>query len=192
MINIEPIKSNTTVWTGIYKGVNFEINNFQTDYVPEHQDRWTYYLFLHLDRIPKEHNPESYWLEPKDNSLLPNRVYYDYYNHSIIGSIEFHGGITWYSKETGFDNTPKIIKIGCDYSHIWDEGVMYSLEGVLIDVKNSIDSFLSFVPNYKYRCCGNGKLYDLSEGVIKNNSFYSKEYWGEKDWFKELENKTLS
>lgn len=188
---LKAIKQHTDVWRGTHKGVAFEVNNWKTDHTPEHPDRWTYYLIIHLNRIPEENNPQSFWLKPKDNSILPKHIYYDYYSHPVIGSIEFHGGITWYSKEAGFDEAPKIIKIGCDYSHIWDEGVPYRLDNILADVENSIESFLSFVPNYKYWCCGNGKLYDIKDGLIKGDSFYSKEYWGDKDWYKELENKNL-
>jgi hypothetical protein len=40
------------------------------------------------------------------------------------------------------------------------------------------------VPNYKYWCCGNGKLYGIEEGLLVKNQFYSKEYYFDKDWFK--------
>jgi len=86
------------------------------------------------------------------------------------------GGCTWYSKERGFDGEERVIKIGCDYAHAWDKDKEYTLDIVLDDVVSSIESFLSFVPDYKYKCCGNGKLYDLKDGVLIDEIFYSFEY----------------
>ena len=176
-------ESNLKKWTGTYRGVAFEINNWITPANSiEQRERanWTYYLILHIERIPEEHKPNSYWLRGRKDR---NHVMYDYYKHKVLPELEWHCGITWYSKEHGFDGAEKIIKVGCDYMHIWDDGNTY-LETVKHDVRKTIDSFLQYVPNYKYWCRGNGKLYDLSEGIIRNGSFYSKEYCGDKDWFK--------
>ena len=163
-------------WTGIYKGVSFEINNWPNEY--DGTEHWTYYLILHLNRIPEEHNPKSYWLKGRK---WKSHVFYDYNKHSVIDNIEFHGGCTWYSKERGFDGDDKVIKIGCDYSHYWDEGHYYDLQIVSRDVENTIDRFLEFVPNYKYWCCGNGNLYDLKDGVLKGDRFVSNEYSNKKE-----------
>ena len=177
-------ENKTRKWTGIYKGVNFEINNFQTPpnkFEPIGKDYWTYYLYLFLDRIPKENNPDSFWLKGlKDKG----RIYYDYFRHEIMADLNWHGGISWYSKERGFDGSVKIIKIGCDYSHIWDEGRLYNINQVELDCKKTILRFLEKVPNYKYRCDGNGKLYGINEGLIIKGRFHSKEYFGDRDWFK--------
>ena len=167
---------NTKVWTGTHRGVSFEINNFKRpDYFNEGEetDHWTYYLFLHLDRIPEENKPNSYWLKGKKDGKW---IHYDYYKHGVINNIEFHGGCTWYSKERGFDGATKVIQIGCDYQHSWDKGYSYNIEMVTSDVENSIDKFLELVPDYKYWCCGNGKLYSLSEGQLNNDQFYSDEH----------------
>lgn len=71
--------------------------------------------------------------------------------------------------------------------HLWDEGFHYNIDIVSDDVKKTIERFLHYVPDYKYCCRGNGKLYTLKEGLVNNGGFFSKEYWGDKDWFKELE-----
>jgi hypothetical protein len=168
-------KDNTEKWNGIYKGVNFEICKFISNY--EHKEHWTFYLYLSLDRIPVENKPNSYWLKPRKDEKFPNYIYYDYYKHPVISSIDFHCGCTWYSKEKGFDGDRKVIKIGCDYSHFYDERNHYTIDILTNDVQKSIDSFLNFVPGYKYKCCGNGKLYNLSEGIVKDGYFCSREYW---------------
>ena len=105
-------------------------------------------------------------------------IIYDYYAEPLINEIDWHCGCTWYSKH-GMDGSPRIIQIGCDYQHYWDEGHMYNLDTVKYDVKNTIIKFLDHVPGYKYWCCGNGKLYDLKDGIVKGNRFFSREYYGD-------------
>ena len=167
----------TRVWNGTYRGVDFEINNFKTPpniFDHEEKDNWTYYLILQLNKIPKENDPDSFWLDGEADDK--GRVFYKYYHHNIINNIDFQGGCTWYSKLAGFDGANKVIKIGCDYQHSWNEGMTYHLDIVTSDVKNTIDAFLNFIPDYKYWCRGNGNLYSLNEGVEKEHGFFSNEY----------------
>jgi len=68
-------ENKTKKWTGTYKGVGFEINNWQTppnSIEPNEKDYWTYYIYLHLDRIPEENKPNSYWLKGRKDR---NHVY---------------------------------------------------------------------------------------------------------------------
>lgn len=165
------------VWTGQYKDITFEINKFTMggyDGFPA-KECWTYYLYIFIDRIPERFNPKSFILEDKDQKKRGN---YDYYGHPIISSIEMHGGITYYKP-----HGDSCIQIGCDFQHYHDEGYLYSLPLVESEARASIDSFRQLVPGYKYWCCGNGKLYDEHEGIIKNGAFYSKEYWGNSEWY---------
>tara|TARA_R110000851_G_scaffold78000_5_gene172076 strand:+ start:14406 stop:15002 length:597 start_codon:yes stop_codon:yes gene_type:complete len=182
-------KKEKEVWYGSHKGVNFEINRWNTapnTFQPEGNENWTYYLTLEIDKIPKEHNPKSYWLKPNKSERFRN-ISYEYYNHPVMPNLDWHGGQTWYEKKSGIDGQPKVIQIGCDYQHSWDQGMTFTLEGLQNDVANTINAFLNLVPNYKYRCCGNGKLYDLSEGLVtEGGRFASTEYWQDKEWFKNL------
>lgn len=175
------------VWTGKYDGVDFEINNFELGDI----DQWTFYLYIKLDSIPDKKLRDSFWLKPRRKKEFGNHIFYDYYEHPVIGNIEWHCGCTWYSKESGFDGDKKIIKIGCDYGHYWDEGKTYDLDGVLEDTQKAIRSFRRLLPEYKYWCCGNGKLYNREEGVLKDGIFHSEEYYGDRDWFKKLKAKEL-
>ena len=175
------IKENKTkTWTGQFKGVNFEIKCHTNEY--DNTEHWTYYIIIFLNRIPEENSPNSFWLKGKKSGT---RIIYDYYKHHVINNINFHYGCTWYSKENGFDGDEKVIKIGCDYSHYWDEGHDYDVNMVAHDCENTIEKFRELVPKYKYWCCGNGKLYDIEDGILRNDTFYSREYYGEKvDEFK--------
>jgi hypothetical protein len=147
-MNNQEIKLNDTKrWFGQHLGVRYEINNFKRQNLDGGEsDYWTYYLFINLSKIPKENKIKSLWLRGEKTEY--NRINYKYYKHFIINNIDFHGGCTWYSKEYGFDGHDKIIKIGCDYQHSWDEGISYFIEEVSRDAKNSIDKFINFIPNY--------------------------------------------
>lgn len=184
---MKALKKDKDVWTGQHMGVSFEINHWVSkgfSFQPEEKHNWTHYIYLWVDRIPESHNPLSFWIKGKKHENY-SHISYDYYGHSVINSIEFHGGITWYSKEAGFDGAKKIIKIGCDYQHAWDDGQEYDIDYVLSEVQKTIESFRLLVPDYKYWCTGNGKLYDLKDGVLIDETFHSFEYYSDKEWFKE-------
>ena len=162
-------ENKTKRWFGEYKGIGFEINNFTINgssiLNTKDKDSWTYYLIINLNRVDRQ-TAENLWLDSE------NRYYYS----DQIMSIDLHGGCTYYSKIAGFDKDDKVVKIGCDYQHIWDEGHKYDIDYVLGDVKNSVNSFLNTC-KIKHWCNGNGKLYDLSEGKLIKGMFYSEEYW---------------
>lgn len=190
------------VFSAHYRGISFEIQHWLTpelraeNYFFEEKENWTYYLYIHLDRIPEKFKPNSFWLKRRESKekddFYSHHACYDYYGHRIISNIDFHCGITYYSKESGFDGESKIIKIGCDFSHLYDEGKKYSLEYIVEEAKKSIDSFRELVPGYEYRCSGNGKKYDESEGLFnENGDFCSFEYYDDKkyEWFDKLKAK---
>ncbi|MEI6154017.1 MAG: hypothetical protein WCQ90_08005 [Deltaproteobacteria bacterium] len=179
-------------YTGEYRGIKFELVLWgqvegigkpyaESSYCPI----WNLYLMIDTKRIPEENNPSSFLLQKEKNDVF-NLSFYDYDDHPILSSIDFHGGITFYETlEDGW------IKVGCDYNHFGDHQSLYSFEHLLQDAGIAIDSFLEMIPGYKMWCSGNGKLYDKNEGVIRNNAFYSREYWSEDhpEWFSDNEEK---
>lgn len=174
------------IYADEYRGIKFElvrwgdVEDFNSPYIDrEFNPIWNIYLYIDTNRIPQDKKPKSFLLNLCKNKNLSFKTY-NYYKHHILSSIKFHGGITFYDRFNG-----GLIKVGCDYNHYGDHHSMYSFEHLLLDAHEAIDSFLYMVPNYKRRCRGNGKLYDESEGVIRDGRFYSKEYWGEKhpEWF---------
>lgn len=137
---------------------------------------WTYYIHLELDEIPAEHDPESFWLEPVDTlgrlhesavklfegmkeagvePILPvppkpDHAHwgYVYFDHPVMGEVEFHGGITYYEKEGGYGLMPRSVKIGCDFQHSWDVKKDYDLADIVADMRQAVDSIYTLMPGY--------------------------------------------
>jgi hypothetical protein len=178
-----------TTWGGRYRGVGFEIQNWPNtgDVLDLPTGCWTHYLFLNLNQIPEENKPLSFWLRKKKTTVPGSSfTYYDYSKHPIISSVEFHGGCTWYSKESGFDGDDKVLRIGCDYSHSWDFGQHYSLSYVTAQVKQSIDSLHGLIPELRVRCPHIGGWHRESEGrYLASGEFISAagdKYREEQGW----------
>lgn len=153
-----------TVWNGNYRDINYEIQNFKIGGL-EHlgcseQDCWTFYLYIKLDAIPEEYI-KSFWLDAEEG--FNGRVSYPYSN-SKLADLDWHCGITWYSKEGGLDGNSKAVKIGCDYQHYLDEGSVYDVEYVQNEAIACIDSLWEMFPNMKIWCSGCGKYYKPEEG----------------------------
>lgn len=159
-----------TVWNDDYKGVSYEIQNFKLG----DKNAWTFYLYIPLDAIPEDRR-ERFWLTPEitENS---KRISYSYYDEPLIADIEWHCGCTWYSKH-GMDGSPRVIQIGCDYQHYWDEGHFYNVDIVAMDARRAIDSFLEMVPDLMKRCSWDGRYVPESEGQYHGELFYSNEGW---------------
>ena len=163
-----------TRWSGRHKGVVFEIQNFKLG----DRDQWAFYLLIPLEQVPEEVR-ERLWLPPQKQERV--WIHYDYYGESLIYDIRWHGGCTFYEKHGGFDGHPRLVKMGCDYGHLWDEGHEYNVSYVEMEARDAVDSFLEMVPGFKFWCCGNGKLYSRNEGRIsEDGSFMSEEYWKDK------------
>ena len=100
-------------------------------------------------------------LEPEFDEK--GKLSHDYYK-SDISNIEMHGGVTFYSKEGGADDEPVVIKIGCDYGHLWDEGNDINDIIVSYDVRGTIDDLFLKYPEIKIRSFFYGGYYLSSEG----------------------------
>lgn len=177
-----------TTWNGTYRGINFEIQNFD---LHKEKDAWCYYIYIHLDRVADKDIAESFWLAPQKDKRW-KRTHYSYMSNPILSDLDWHHGITYYSKVSGFDGTNRVIKVGCDYQHYWDEGHYKSEEFLEQDAKATIDTLLQKVDMFMY-CSGNGKLYKPDQGVINHHgNFNSWEYWHGTKWFDELWYKELN
>ena len=141
-IKMELIERN--LQKGAYRKIAFEISEPTEEY-----NFYNYYIYIVLDFIQDEEMADDLWLEPVDGTIIPERPrkMYPYLENPLLSSLDFHGGITFYSKY--FDSQDRRqIKIGCDYNHLFDQDRYYNQSEVLEEVKNTIDDFLSQV-NYE-------------------------------------------
>jgi len=128
----------TERWMDRYKGIGYEIAK------PE-SFPWAYYLYINLDKIEDADVGDSLWLESeKTGDGFP---FYDY-NTDFFQRLELHCGITFYSKSLVIARDKpenRIIKIGCDYGHIWDERSRYNEHSIEVEARNSIDILVSII-----------------------------------------------
>lgn len=103
---------------------------------------WNYYIYLLESEIE---NFSDFWLEPELKEFSSGGTKYlhhDYYS-SPLYNIHWHCGITFWE---GTDLIPnrRSIKIGCDYSHLYDEqrGYDTELSDVYADVLKTISELL--------------------------------------------------
>lgn len=141
-----------TVWKFQYKNLWAEIAHWgierQHNFKPLNDGKgcWNYYVYVPEHLIEDKELFRKLWLPEKLTKFTPEsseRVSYDYYE-CPLANIDWHGGITYYSKE-GFDiDGHRVVKGGCDYSHLWDSerGYDYTLEEVIQDAKNTIDDIV--------------------------------------------------
>ena len=164
-------------YSGSYKGINFLISHhgMGDSYRPE--GTWCYYLLIHEKQLPDEYK-DDFILAPEFDDK--GRVSHNYYD-TRIADLDWHCGITYYSKEGGADGEPITIKMGCDYAHLWDEGKSYNKESVLCDVKNSVKKLFELFPDIKIRSQYYGGYYKPVDGDFNEYgsfvSFEEKNKW---------------
>ena len=160
----------TITYRGEYRHIKYSITKFENIMkrhasvlgARESDFSWCHYIHINLDKQIKDKTiADKFWLSSIYDDK--NRCSYRYYD-SIINEIDFHGGCTWYSKESSVDEKDRVVKIGCDYQHSWDTGENYSLDYVAEQARISIDSFLKITPVLVW-CSGCGAYY---EDVTKN------------------------
>lgn len=111
-------------WSCTIDQITVEIVCFAKDnpYIRNGNGIWNYYFYLHEVNWPCIF--PDWWLEDLISDY--GKVYH-HYNHLDV--CEFHGGITYYSKH-GTMEGHRCVQIGCDFNHLWDEGVEYDFEHV--------------------------------------------------------------
>lgn len=168
----------STTFKGTYRGIHFKIIRwFYESDIHQEKPKWNYYIFLNLENFVDQKLAKKFW--PKDAQFSTGGSWYTPYDAvPFIHSMDFHCGVTFYQKHL-YPGNRKIVEIGCDYSHLYDEGAHYNEQHILYEVENSIERFHEMV-EYKIRCNGNGKLYLESEGQYRNNGFFSNE-WTDKN-----------
>jgi hypothetical protein len=128
-------------YSGKYLGIPYEIRHW---HYSNGEPQWNYYLFISERQIPEVF--PALWLDGTllDTGSKSKRIFYDYSN-TMIASLDWHCGCTYYEKISGFDEQDKAIKVGCDYAHLYDVGRCYSLSDIERDVIDCINSLVERV-----------------------------------------------
>lgn len=117
----------------VHWGVDREDSNFQS--LNYGKGCWNYYITLFEHDLPPELF-KALWLEDEKIRFCPEspeRITHDYMRASF-NNVNWHGGVTYYNK-LGQVEGHRGVKIGCDYSHLFDaeRGYDYNLEEVIAD-----------------------------------------------------------
>lgn len=138
---------------GHYRGIGWSIRESEGYKSSPWKTHWCHYIHINLNQLPERR--EEFWLTgiSEKFSEKSKRNWINYrYTDSILSSLEWHHGCTFYSKTGGFDGGDRMIKAGCDYQHSWDEGQEYYLERVFLGVRGTIDSLHELIPNIGIFC----------------------------------------
>ena len=139
-----------TVWTGKYRDITYEVNNWNVDGIG---DCWSFYLYIQLAQLPEEIS-ERFWL-PGKPAGIGKHIMFDYNSETLIRDLDWHCGCTYYKKH-GHDGEQRVVQIGCDYSHYWDQGHRYNIDYVAQEARACIDSLHEMIDDIKRWCtyCG--------------------------------------
>lgn len=124
------------VWHDTYKGIDFEINNWDVN-------KWSYYMKLPIKKFPAE------MLKLVIEIAKYNESFHHWWSETpqFFYDVDFHGGCTFYVIEgqygVPFDDA--VIKVGCDFQHLFDEGNFYDYDYVCNEMMKTIESFLALV-----------------------------------------------
>ena len=131
------------VWSAVVEGLAIEIVHWGVErgkFEPLNNGKgvWNYYVYLPETLLGKQF--DDLWL-PDDIVQFskdgPKHITHSYMNSSF-NIDEWHSGVTYYEK-LGQVKGHRIIKIGCDFNHIWDEEreYDYNLEEVAFEAENT-------------------------------------------------------
>jgi hypothetical protein len=147
MLTLPRFNVNTT-YSGTHKNIAFEIARWGVEresHAALNHGRgcWNYYIYLRERQLE---NFNDFWLEPEVKEFSPGGtkyVSYDYYS-SPFSNISWHGGVTFWEGGNLLLPGYRYIKLGCDYSHLYDaeRGYGYELSEVYEDLLQTIDELL--------------------------------------------------
>jgi hypothetical protein len=145
------------IWSGWYRGLYYEVVHWDIGNKYNPNGIWNYYVYILEACVPAD--------KLKDFDRPLKGKYYNYME-GLIASFEWHGGITFYEK-TYYNEKVSGFKLGCDFNHYFDEGIIYEEIVVAREAKATIDSIWEHVPDLKVRCRTDGKIYEVNDPRIE-------------------------
>lgn len=138
----------TTRYYDEYKGFTIEahVNGYDEVTMQKYDQKpwWTSYFYINKAQVTPEVWTQVL-LTPEVSAFGGReRVFYNYPGTELLNSIPLHSGMTFYEPQV---DAAKMevwgVKVGCDYNHYWDGGKYYTLESVMADIKEAVDTFVS-------------------------------------------------
>lgn len=160
---IEQFLQSCSRWNGEHRGISFELSwhgqsNFRSKGI------WCWYISV----TEQQFYPEDWAklrLEREDRQFHADS-WHRHWKYDAFPDVEPHGG--WTFGEMGIylgkdGKEYERVKVGCDYSHLWDEegGFWQEKDDIERDVKRSIDLLCEQFPTRRERCAYSG-IYDDS------------------------------
>ena len=171
-----PIDAETTLKKRVeHKGVQIDVSNHGRNEVGcgrGTEGTYCYYLIISERQVSEEAFKE-FWLEPKINESSSgfDRVSYNY-TSAPFADAHWHGGVTFYDKLGGIDGNQRLVKIGCDFAHYWDQRHTFDLDSVIDEAKITVDQLAKMYEFY-VRCNWNGSYHPAAEMIEEKGRLYS-------------------
>ena len=115
------------VWNGNYQDITWEVVKWGCG----DKDIWNSYIYIVSPALV-----DKLWSKKKKiyswgNVYIPKK---------ILEDLPWNGGQTYYHQV--IDNGRKHIKIGDDYSHLWDGDQIFTEDYIIVNIKHVIDSLI--------------------------------------------------
>lgn len=131
-----------SIWSSRYRGILYEIHNWGTVDSNHPTGKWNYYIYLLESKI---HNADKIFLSPKPSAWIDDYLVYPDLEYHPLSKIYWHKELTFYEVTNEINIGNRILKLGCDFQHISDEGIPYTVPSVLKSVKRTIDELLTII-----------------------------------------------
>lgn len=111
----------------IFNNFFITTNSIQSNY----DGKWSNCLYLHFKKedFPKIKYPSKI---KNDSPFWKNIKYRFDYLETELNELEFHGGITFYEEIFHLESEATLVKVGCDYQHLYDDEYRMSDSGEII------------------------------------------------------------
>jgi len=139
------LKPDSEVYRGNYRGIDIEVSRSWGRPLSHFEEVWCFYLNLLVEQFPERYHADL---------CRPATIHLDYGSvvqpyAECLKSLDWHGGMTLYSRNTAPEGPFRSIKAGCDYQHSWDENGAYTADGVMHDARECVDSLWLQFPELK-------------------------------------------
>ena len=128
-------------WNCKHANLFIEIVHWGVDSMNNGKGVWNYYVTI-PERLVKPEVFAKLWLDDKEERFSEKGLSYitNDYMSQPFADVDWHYGITYYEK-CGQVVGYRMVKLGCDYNHLWDEETGHPdiLDSVLMDAKQTAE-----------------------------------------------------